>query len=412
MYNPRRLGPPGGGADSSALPDPKDPHLQALKARPEELKKLGEFKLSHSNDLFQPLENGEVVLDETGLRFLRARKFDFEKTRIMLQKSRTWREKMFPEGFVPLVPKPCRSGYVRLLGSAKDESPVCWLMMGYQNLWSWSVEEHTRNSAFNIQLCYEMGMLKRTSVKVYSLADLSYWTMRHNFQMTAHVESVKMAQDNFPETCGLWIIMNAPFYFQAAFRVFTRNMTQEEKDTKIRFLNGVRLHEPENKNSCFAADPGNTNAVGRAGDLVKLDGEFMFLRGEKADSNLASTSSSQGDVRDEDFHSCVSDESLPTLLTGAEDSVVSSRTTKELDNDSNSNGTVFDSTSITDHNNEDSNSALTILKQYFETDMIPELYGGKLKCEDIPVPNFSGLSRNLQVTRAYNERSDWKDTKG
>ncbi|EGV62441.1 cytosolic factor, phosphatidylinositol/phosphatidylcholine transfer protein [Yamadazyma tenuis] len=194
----------------------------------------------------QVLKQLEAALKELGytkrldkaslLRFLRARKFDLEKTKQMFVSCEAWRKEFGTDTILtdfkytekPLVAKMYPQYYHK---TDKDGRPVYYEELGkvylpdmlkitsqdrmLKNL-VWEYESFTNN---RLPACSrKFGCLVETSCTILDLKGIS---ISSAYQVVGYVkEASKIGQDYYPERMGKFYCINAPFGFSTAFKLF------------------------------------------------------------------------------------------------------------------------------------------------------------------------------------------------
>lgn len=205
------------GYTSNLTPDQQ----KTLEAFREELTKLG-YTLR--------LDNASL------LRFLRARKFDLAKARQMFVDCEAWRERFGTNTILddfhytekPLVAKMYPQYYHK---TDKDGRPVYFEELGkvylpdmlkvttqermLKNL-VWEYELFTQK---RLPACLrKQGVLIETSCTIMDLKGIS---ISSAYQVVGYVkEASKIGQDYYPERMGKFYLINAPFGFSTAFKLF------------------------------------------------------------------------------------------------------------------------------------------------------------------------------------------------
>lgn len=171
----------------------------------------------------------------TLLRFLRARKFDFEKTKKMFIDCENWRASYGTDTILtdfkyqekPLVAKFYPQYYHK---TDKDGRPVYYEELGAVNLTEMLkftnqdrmlrnlVWEYEAFSNYRLPACSrKQGYLVETSCTIFDLKGLSISTA---YQVVNYVkEASRISQDYYPERMGKFYCINAPFGFSTVFNL-------------------------------------------------------------------------------------------------------------------------------------------------------------------------------------------------
>ncbi|KAK6458765.1 CRAL-TRIO domain-containing protein [Scheffersomyces xylosifermentans] len=174
--------------------------------------------------------------DPTLLRFLRARKFDLAKAKLMFCNCEKWRKDFGTNTILedfhytekPLVASLYPQYYHK---TDKDGRPVYFEELGKVNLpemlklttqermlknltWEYESMLHYRLPACS----RKAGNLVETSCTIMDLKGISLSTA---YQVTGYVrEASIIGQDYYPETMGKFYLINAPFGFSTVFKLF------------------------------------------------------------------------------------------------------------------------------------------------------------------------------------------------
>lgn len=174
--------------------------------------------------------------DASLLRFLRARKFDLAKAKVMFVNCENWREKFGTNTILtdfhyeekPLVAKLYPQYYHK---TDKDGRPVYFEELGKVDLNKmlkitsqermlknlvWEYESFTQN---RLPACSrERGHLVETSCTILDLKGIS---VSSAYSVIGYVrEASQIGQDYYPERMGKFYCINAPFGFSTAFKIF------------------------------------------------------------------------------------------------------------------------------------------------------------------------------------------------
>ncbi|CEP60909.1 SEC14 family lipid-binding protein LALA0_S02e02454g [Lachancea lanzarotensis] len=194
-------------------------------------KSLGEFR--------EQLKKGgysERLDDSTLLRFLRARKFDVAASKLMYENCEKWRkeygvDKIFEDFHYeekPLVAKFYPQYYHK---TDNDGRPLYFEELGSVNLTEmykittqermlknlvWEYESFVR---YRLPACSrKAGHLVETSCTILDLKGISISAAA---QVLSYVrEASNIGQNYYPERMGKFYLVNAPFGFSTAFRIF------------------------------------------------------------------------------------------------------------------------------------------------------------------------------------------------
>lgn len=189
--------------------------------------------------------------DASLLRFLRARKFDVEKAKVMFINCEDWRKSAGVNTILqdyhytekPLVAKMYPQYYHK---TDKDGRPVYFEELGKVYLPDmlkittqdrmllnliWEYELFT---TYRLPACSrKQGYLVETSCTIMDLKGIS---ISSAYQVVGYVkEASKIGQDYYPERMGKFYCINAPFGFATAFKMF-KNFLDPVTVSKINIL--------------------------------------------------------------------------------------------------------------------------------------------------------------------------------
>ncbi|SCU94751.1 LADA_0G10924g1_1 [Lachancea dasiensis] len=200
---------------------------------------LSDMQKQQLQELREVLQKGgftERLDDSTLLRFLRARKFDITASKVMFENCEKWRkefgvDKIFEEFHYeekPLVAKFYPQYYHK---TDKDGRPLYFEELGSVNLTEmykitkqermlknlvWEYESFVR---YRLPACSrQAGHLVETSCTILDLKGISISAAA---QVLSYVrEASNIGQNYYPERMGKFYLVNAPFGFSTAFRLF------------------------------------------------------------------------------------------------------------------------------------------------------------------------------------------------
>ncbi|KAH3899821.1 probable SEC14 cytosolic factor [Saccharomycodes ludwigii] len=215
------------------------PHTPAPDALPGTFGKLNETQTAAVKKLREILtEKGftKRLDDLTLLRFLRARKFDVGQAQIMFEECEKWRKSFGTDTILedfhydekPLVAKYYPQYYHK---TDKDGRPVYIEELGSVNLTEMYkittqermlknlVWEYESFEKYRLPACSrKAGHLVETSCTILDLKGISITAAA---QVLSYVrEASYIGQNYYPERMGRFYLINAPFGFSAAFRLF------------------------------------------------------------------------------------------------------------------------------------------------------------------------------------------------
>ncbi|CAK9022931.1 Phosphatidylinositol/phosphatidylcholine transfer protein SFH1 (Phosphatidylinositol transfer protein 1) (AtPITP1) (Protein CAN OF WORMS1) (Protein SEC FOURTEEN HOMOLOGS 1) (AtSFH1) (Protein SHORT ROOT HAIR 1) [Durusdinium trenchii] len=230
--------------------------MEVTEATPEELSLAKELraKLKDAGVVSKEEEMGsgtfKLADDNTLVRFLRARDLKVEKAFKMLKAAVEWRNKMMPSliKMEDLAPALRDSGLYRYVGRNKAGYDV---MLSQSTIFDpnmCSVEEYIKYVIFTNERQAAMHKHQgRDSLKEGRevwIFDLNGWNMSHaKPKANKMVNSlISIAQDYYPETLQKSFVINAPWLFNAAWKVISPWLDKNTK-AKVQFCKPAVLLE-------------------------------------------------------------------------------------------------------------------------------------------------------------------------
>lgn len=231
---------------AAGVKDPLSGHPGHLS--PEQQHKLDKFKEELAAEgLYDPAKFDDAYL----LRFLRARKFDLPKAKLMWSDFIKWRNEFhvdelyqsfeYPElpqvnkyypKFYHKTDKDGRPVYIEILGQI-DVAKLATITTDQRQLQR-LVVEYERFLRDRLPVCSEVaGHLIETSCTIMDLKGVGisqFWKVKGFVQAAAAVSS-----NNYPETMGKFYVINAPWAFTTVWS-FVKSLLDEVTVSKIQIL--------------------------------------------------------------------------------------------------------------------------------------------------------------------------------
>lgn len=208
----------------------------ALPGTPGNLDSAQEKALAELRKLLEDAGFIERLDDSTLLRFLRARKFDVQLAKEMFENCEKWRKDYGTDTILqdfhydekPLIAKFYPQYYHK---TDKDGRPVYFEELGAVNLHEMNKVTSEERMLKNLVWEYESvvqyrlpacsraaGHLVETSCTIMNLKGIS---ISSAYSVMSYVrEASYISQNYYPERMGKFYIINAPFGFSTAFRLF------------------------------------------------------------------------------------------------------------------------------------------------------------------------------------------------
>ena len=209
----------------------------------------------------------KLLADEKQLeRILIARKYNAEKSLDLFLDQVRFRTKV-PTVLPSDIPNALPSGAWRMMGYAKDGSPISNYRLEHWNPHEWTgtldetVVEYTKYVVYMIELM--IASMKEDQLDKFTvLFDLQgfYFTMvteRNRNHMIRKL--IYVAQTQYPERLERVLLVNAPYGFQTAWALINP-LLDAKTASKIKFVSHAQLLDDIDK-SVLAEDYGGTHAT-------------------------------------------------------------------------------------------------------------------------------------------------------
>ncbi|KAJ3317039.1 cytosolic factor, phosphatidylinositol/phosphatidylcholine transfer protein [Blyttiomyces sp. JEL0837] len=192
-----------------------------------------------------------IHTDALLLRFLRARKFDHDKTKLMFENCETWRKEFnvdnvistftFPEfsevkkiypRFYHKTDKMGRPIYFEILGNL--DTKKLFMITTSERLVTAYVREYEKTIRYRLPACSQYA--KKPLEQGTTILDLKSVPLTQFNNVRKIIQQVsKIAQDYYPETLGRMFLINAPTLFTTVWTV-VKPMLDENTVAKISVL--------------------------------------------------------------------------------------------------------------------------------------------------------------------------------
>jgi len=200
--------------------------------------------------------NFDFFDDITVLRFLRARKFDMDKTHLMVTNFISWRKDfgtdeiesfefnevlqvkaIYPHGYHK-TDKMGRPIYIEVIG-AVDVAEL-FKITSEDRMMKYYVKEYEKTLKYRFPACSkDAGTLIQQSLTIMDVkweATKFMWGKTKEFAQIA----AKIAQDYYPEMLGMMCIVNSPFAFRAVWAI-AKTFLDEKTQKKIQMIDVKKL---------------------------------------------------------------------------------------------------------------------------------------------------------------------------
>ncbi|KAI9012020.1 CRAL-TRIO domain-containing protein [Phycomyces nitens] len=183
------------------------------------------------------------LTDQTLSRYLRARKWDFEAAKTMLENTVRWRRDYRPEQLDPDYISPeADTGKMYFNGFDKCGRPI-WIMRP-RNQNSKDEERQIKHIVF----CLERGirLMPKDVEKMSILIDFKDSASSHNPSLATSKRFLSILGNHYPERLGVAFIVKSPWFFLASFKLVSPFIDPVTK-AKIQFVRDQDKTKDEQK---------------------------------------------------------------------------------------------------------------------------------------------------------------------
>lgn len=181
------------------------------------------------------LFSSNMMSDKDLLRFLRARKFDMEKTLKMLTDDLEWRRVFEGKNInatrdAPTILGFCKQGFLYQAGRDKDSRPV--LVIKFQYAFPKEIQDT------NEVVMYWVGyvhLLTQACDDYTVIADLTNFSPSKNFSLALVKLLISILQNNYPERLAYCLVTNLPAAFRLGWNLILPFLDERTK-AKIHIL--------------------------------------------------------------------------------------------------------------------------------------------------------------------------------
>ena len=255
---------------------------------------LEEFRREFGDDLDVNGCEEETAVDRKLLRFLRARQFNLRKSAKMLREDIAFRKSLESHGFFSrddfdCMVAMCEEGFIYRAGEDKQGRPA--IVYKAKHFWPSLV---TRDADIILFFCFYMDCLVRMADAkgldgFTCIADLKGWGMS-NFSLAYTKVSVRLLQDHYPERLGKVNVVNAPWVFNAAWRM-VRPLLDERTRSKINVCRKMEYLKKDYDEAVLEEQYGGTHEPYACPDhILTRDLGRTSVRGRRASTEIEAAS--------------------------------------------------------------------------------------------------------------------------
>ncbi|CEJ04118.1 hypothetical protein RMCBS344292_18086 [Rhizopus microsporus] len=186
-----------------------------------------------------PNEKG-FLTEATANRYLRARKWDLEAAKTMLENSIKWRREFRPDQLDPEIIRPeAETGKMYYNGYDKTGKPL-WIMKP-RNENSKDSDRQIKHVVFNLER--GIRLMPPQVEKVSIVVDFKGSSITSNPSASTCKKFIDILANHYPERLGVAFFVNSPWFFLTTFKMVAPFMDPVTRN-KIKFID-----EDTNKNS-------------------------------------------------------------------------------------------------------------------------------------------------------------------
>ncbi|CAO3651149.1 unnamed protein product [Mucor fragilis] len=194
-------------------------------------------------DKYYPSERG-FVTENTVKRYMRARKWDYEHAKTMLENSILWRRDYRPDELDPEYIKPeAETGKMYFNGFDKCGRPVWIMRPRLQN--SKDGERQIKHIVYSLER--GIRLMPDLVENLAIIVDFKDSSASHNPSVSTCKKFLDILGNHYPERLGIAFVVKSPWFFFATFKIISPFMDPVTKN-KIKFVYDGK-EEKENKNT-------------------------------------------------------------------------------------------------------------------------------------------------------------------
>ncbi|KAI8333204.1 CRAL-TRIO domain-containing protein [Choanephora cucurbitarum] len=239
-----------------------DPLNEEQKTKIKDLLAYMETIMLAKDDPYYASERG-FLTEATAHRYMRARKWDFEEAKNMLEKTVKWRREFKPDQLDPEYIRPeTETGKMYFSGFDKFGRPL--LIMKPRNENSKDSDRQVKHIVFCLERA--MRLMPENVEKITIVTDFRGLSMSNNPSINTSKRFLEILGNHYPERLGAAFLKNSPWFFLASFKVIAPFVDPVTRN-KIKFINSG-----DSKDA--------TNDVVNMEDYIPLDNMEVDLGGK------------------------------------------------------------------------------------------------------------------------------------
>ncbi|KAI9487555.1 MAG: CRAL-TRIO domain-containing protein [Benjaminiella poitrasii] len=222
------------------------------------LKQYIESIMLPETDKYYPNERG-FVTEATVKRYMRARKWDYEQAKVMLENTVRWRRDYRPDELDPDYIKPeAETGKMYFNGFDKCGRPVWIMRPRLQN--SKDGERQIKHIVYSLER--GIRLMPELVENLAIIVDFKDSSASHNPSVSTCKKFLDILGNHYPERLGVAFVVKSPWFFFATFKIISPFMDPVTKN-KIKFVHDGNKDEKDTKQT--------TNEWVNLGDYIDTD---------------------------------------------------------------------------------------------------------------------------------------------
>jgi hypothetical protein len=185
------------------------------------------------------------VTDATIKRYMRARKWDFEHAKVMLENSVRWRRDYRPDELDPEYIKPeAETGKMYFNGFDKNGRPVWIMRPRLQN--SKDGERQIKHIVYSLER--GIRLMPESVENIAIIVDFKDSSASDNPSVSTCKKFLDILGNHYPERLGIAFVVKSPWFFFATFKLISPFMDPVTKN-KIKFVYDSKDEKDNTKNT-------------------------------------------------------------------------------------------------------------------------------------------------------------------
>ncbi|CAO3591868.1 unnamed protein product [Absidia cylindrospora] len=165
-------------------------------------------------------------------RYMRARKWDYEAAKTMLENTVKWRRDYRPDQLDPDYIKPeAETGKMYFNGFDKNGRPIWIMRPRLQN--SKDAERQVKNIVYSLERGIRLMPAKVENIAI--IVDFKDSSVSHNPSLNTCKKFLDILGNHYPERLGIAFVVKSPWFFFATFKMISPFMDPVTKN-KIKFV--------------------------------------------------------------------------------------------------------------------------------------------------------------------------------